>query len=92
MVVTEPVFTVCGTPTYVAPEILAETGELLNCKTWVYSLVPVALRGWNNLNSIWDGSVTKMFFLKGTNINSLSFNYRLHWGIIASMCSLKPSS
>ncbi|KTF80394.1 hypothetical protein cypCar_00029845 [Cyprinus carpio] len=26
MVVTEPVFTVCGTPTYVAPEILAETG------------------------------------------------------------------
>lgn len=28
MVVTEPVFTVCGTPTYVAPEILAETGKV----------------------------------------------------------------
>lgn len=27
MVVTEPVFTICGTPTYVAPEILCETGE-----------------------------------------------------------------
>ena len=27
MVVTEPIFTVCGTPTYVAPEILSETGE-----------------------------------------------------------------
>lgn len=26
MVVTEPVFTICGTPTYVAPEILRETG------------------------------------------------------------------
>lgn len=26
MVVTEPVFTICGTPTYVAPEILNETG------------------------------------------------------------------
>lgn len=24
--VTEPLFTVCGTPTYVSPEILAETG------------------------------------------------------------------
>lgn len=28
MVVTEPVFTICGTPTYVAPEILCETGRL----------------------------------------------------------------
>uniref|UniRef100_A0A672HUS7 Doublecortin-like kinase 3 n=1 Tax=Salarias fasciatus TaxID=181472 RepID=A0A672HUS7_SALFA len=28
MVVTEPVFTICGTPTYVAPEILCETGVL----------------------------------------------------------------
>ena len=26
VVVREPLFTVCGTPTYVAPEILAETG------------------------------------------------------------------
>lgn len=27
MEVTEPIFTVCGTPTYVAPEILTETGK-----------------------------------------------------------------
>lgn len=29
MVVTEPVFTICGTPTYVAPEILYETGRCI---------------------------------------------------------------
>ena len=27
MEVIEPIYEVCGTPTYVAPEILAETGE-----------------------------------------------------------------
>ena len=32
----EPLFTVCGTPTYVAPEILAESGYGVKVKTTSY--------------------------------------------------------
>lgn len=41
MEVSEPIYMVCGTPTYVAPEILAETGKCtppcevaLCCNNW----------------------------------------------------------
>ncbi|XP_067112411.1 serine/threonine-protein kinase DCLK3 [Osmerus mordax] len=39
MVVTEPIFTVCGTPTYVAPEILSETGYGLTVDVWALGVV-----------------------------------------------------
>ncbi|XP_072530963.1 serine/threonine-protein kinase DCLK3 [Salminus brasiliensis] len=39
MVVTEPVFTVCGTPTYVAPEILAETGYGVAVDIWATGVI-----------------------------------------------------
>ncbi|KAI4871843.1 hypothetical protein NFI96_016402, partial [Prochilodus magdalenae] len=39
MVVTEPVFTVCGTPTYVAPEILAETGYGVAVDNWAMGVI-----------------------------------------------------
>ncbi|KAL1256077.1 hypothetical protein QQF64_014138 [Cirrhinus molitorella] len=39
MVVTEPVFTVCGTPTYVAPEILAETGYGVGVDIWAMGVI-----------------------------------------------------
>ncbi|KAG1946905.1 serine/threonine-protein kinase DCLK3 [Pimephales promelas] len=39
MVVTEPVFTVCGTPTYVAPEILAETGYGVGVDVWAMGVI-----------------------------------------------------
>ncbi|KAI7798794.1 serine/threonine-protein kinase DCLK1 [Triplophysa rosa] len=39
MVITEPVFTVCGTPTYVAPEILAETGYGVAVDVWAMGVI-----------------------------------------------------
>uniref|UniRef100_A0AAQ5XK46 Protein kinase domain-containing protein n=1 Tax=Amphiprion ocellaris TaxID=80972 RepID=A0AAQ5XK46_AMPOC len=39
MVVTEPVFTVCGTPTYVAPEILCETGYGVAVDIWALGVI-----------------------------------------------------
>ncbi|KAG7457849.1 hypothetical protein MATL_G00231490 [Megalops atlanticus] len=39
MVVTEPVFTVCGTPTYVAPEILSEKGYGLPVDMWAAGVI-----------------------------------------------------
>ncbi|XP_023288256.1 serine/threonine-protein kinase par-1 isoform X2 [Orussus abietinus] len=38
-VVKEPLYTVCGTPTYVAPEILAETGYGLKIDVWAVGVI-----------------------------------------------------
>ena len=38
-VVSEPLFTVCGTPTYVAPEILAETGYGVKVDVWATGVI-----------------------------------------------------
>ncbi|XP_053323402.1 serine/threonine-protein kinase DCLK3 [Spea bombifrons] len=37
--VTEPIFTVCGTPTYVAPEILSERGYGLEVDMWASGVI-----------------------------------------------------
>ncbi|CAH1105571.1 unnamed protein product [Psylliodes chrysocephalus] len=37
--VTRPLYTVCGTPTYVAPEILAETGYTLKIDVWAAGVI-----------------------------------------------------
>uniref|UniRef100_A0A8D0BHX0 non-specific serine/threonine protein kinase n=1 Tax=Salvator merianae TaxID=96440 RepID=A0A8D0BHX0_SALMN len=37
--VTKPIFTVCGTPTYVAPEILAENGYGLEVDMWATGVI-----------------------------------------------------
>ncbi|KAJ8334807.1 hypothetical protein SKAU_G00404460 [Synaphobranchus kaupii] len=39
MVVTEPIFTVCGTPTYVAPEILSEKGYGVPVDMWATGVI-----------------------------------------------------
>ncbi|CAB0011638.1 unnamed protein product [Nesidiocoris tenuis] len=38
-IVNEPLFTVCGTPTYVAPEILTETGYGLEIDVWAMGVI-----------------------------------------------------
>ncbi|XP_076232826.1 uncharacterized protein LOC143178189 [Calliopsis andreniformis] len=38
-IVREPLYTVCGTPTYVAPEILAETGYGLKIDVWAAGVI-----------------------------------------------------
>ncbi|XP_076157895.1 serine/threonine-protein kinase DCLK3 [Alosa pseudoharengus] len=39
LVVTEPLYTICGTPTYVAPEILAETGYGVAVDVWAMGVI-----------------------------------------------------
>ncbi|XP_054620536.1 serine/threonine-protein kinase DCLK3 [Dunckerocampus dactyliophorus] len=39
MIVTEPVFTICGTPTYVAPEVLSETGYSVEVDMWALGVI-----------------------------------------------------
>ncbi|XP_033492757.1 serine/threonine-protein kinase DCLK3 [Epinephelus lanceolatus] len=39
MIVTEPVYTICGTPTYVAPEILCETGYGVAVDIWALGVI-----------------------------------------------------
>ena len=47
MVVDEPLVTVCGTPTYVAPEILTETG--MNCRLmWTTAFDSPLLFSWRS--------------------------------------------
>lgn len=43
MEVTEPIFTVCGTPTYVAPEILSEIGYGLEVDMWACGVITYIL-------------------------------------------------
>lgn len=39
MKVTDPIYTICGTPTYVAPEILTEKGYGLEVDIWAAGIV-----------------------------------------------------
>ncbi|MFT7811151.1 serine/threonine-protein kinase DCLK3-like [Arapaima gigas] len=57
-VVTEPIFTVCGTPTYVAPEILAEKGY--GVAVDIGSHYPPRGQKFNFINGMWVGPRAKL--------------------------------
>ncbi len=65
--VSEPLFTVCGTPTYVAPEILAETGYGVKVDVWATGVIMyILLVGYPPFSSRTNNQVSmiiKHFFL-----------------------------
>ena len=75
-VVSEPLFTVCGTPTYVAPEILAETGYGVKVDVWATGVIMyILLVGFppfssrtNNQEELFDQVSSKSFILISCNL------------------------
>lgn len=73
MEVKEPIFTVCGTPTYVAPEILSEIGYGLEVDMWAVGVITyILLCGFPPFRSP-DRNQTELFeFIKAGEYEFLS--------------------
>eukprot|EP00096_Caligus_rogercresseyi_P009150 TRINITY_DN3055_c1_g1_i1.p1 TRINITY_DN3055_c1_g1~~TRINITY_DN3055_c1_g1_i1.p1 ORF type:complete len:660 (-),score=257.16 TRINITY_DN3055_c1_g1_i1:330-2309(-) len=77
----EPLFIVCGTPTYVAPEILAETGYGVKVDIWATGVIMyILLCGFppfssrtNNQEEVFDQILSGLFEFNAPDWNDISF-------------------
>jgi doublecortin-like kinase 1/2 len=79
--VSEPLFTVCGTPTYVAPEILAETGYGVKVDVWATGVIMyILLVGYppfssrtNNQEELFDQILSGIFEFNSPDWDEISY-------------------
>lgn len=90
--VREPLFTVCGTPTYVAPEILAETGYGVKVDIWAIGVIlyillcgypPFSSRS-NNQEELFDQILSGLFEFNSPDWDSVSYPAKelISWSLV----------
>jgi len=90
--VREPLFTVCGTPTYVAPEILAETGYGVKVDVWAIGVIMyILLCGYppfssrtNNQEELFDQILSGLFEFNTPDWDSISYPAKelVSWSLV----------
>jgi len=90
--VREPLFTVCGTPTYVAPEILAETGYGVKVDVWAIGVIlyillcgypPFSSRS-NNQEELFDQILSGLFEFNSPDWDNVSYPAKelISWSLV----------
>jgi len=90
--VREPLFTVCGTPTYVAPEILAETGYGVKVDIWAIGVIlyillcgypPFSSRS-NNQEELFDQILSGLFEFNSPDWDAVSYPAKelISWSLV----------
>jgi len=92
VVVREPLFTVCGTPTYVAPEILAETGYGVKVDVWAVGVILyILLCGYppfssrtNNQEELFDQILSGLFEFNSPDWDDISYPAKelISWSLV----------
>merc|ERR1719244_1151440 len=92
VVVREPLFTVCGTPTYVAPEILAETGYGVKVDVWAIGVIMyILLCGYppfssrtNNQEELFDQILSGLFEFNSPDWDDTSYPAKelISWSLV----------
>jgi len=90
--VREPLFTVCGTPTYVAPEILAETGYGVKVDVWAVGVILyILLCGYppfssrtNNQEELFDQILSGLFEFNSPDWDDISYPAKelISWSLV----------